>query len=92
MGARDLNMTFVRYKKKIIISRISPIVPEDKIFQDMSTDSKHTPDVSVLSVFALQPHMQQFLEHKSTVPSSLFQTASTLKMKALKVAAKKPLQ
>lgn len=29
---------------------------------------------------------------EKTSPSSLFQTANTLKMKALKVAAKKPLQ
>lgn len=59
--------------------------------------------VSILWIVKVQvsPNMdvlsqEQFflihLEKKSTLPSSRFQTASTLKMKALKVAAKKPLQ
>lgn len=38
----------------------------------MSTDSKHNPDVSVLSIFALQPYMQQFQVRRTfiSVPNS----------------------
>lgn len=42
--------------------------------------------------FSRTVFLNSFRKKKSTLPSSRFQTASTLKMKALKVAAKKPLQ